>query len=573
MKRLLLFLIACAPASAQWSNGYTYKATYVVQSGKVTGTQSNFTVVVAGTASGLKTVANSGHVQNTCTQTLYGLTVPADLIFTSDSAGTSLLHWQFDTYSATTGAYSAHVLVPNIDTSTNNTLYMWYGRSLTTTWQGGPAPAVWDGNTVSALVLPTSGASLYTADYKGNTVTSVSGGATAGAGMNSGAAVFSGSLSSPSTIEITTPTLPKGFTTCVWFNTAGAGSGNFRSLVSNSNGNDDNISLAVRQGPYTLVSNVHYGSVYTYAASTEAVIDNAWHQGCQVDSSTGGANGAGQLSVYVDGRLTGTVIDFPSSALALPSNNYVALGRYGSYTNDSFLNGSLAEFELSNIVRSPNWIAARYNNVESPSAFWSSTYDLTSGIGGSATFTFTPTTIPSGYNGQITLTLVGSGTSWSKGTTAFTVGGATLVSQSVTGTTAAIVVVTAARAGTLSIVDMESGVRGPSATGSIVDPAFAIDVNAGNLRSTQTLLLTGQNTLWSSVPSAGLFTISGGSGASIGTPTITSNTAGVIALTTGTAPGVLTITDTSTGKTAVFLAVLGGGSGSGGGACASVGVQ
>ena len=55
-KLALLSILFSGFAFAQWSNGYTYEATFVVQSGKVTGTQSNFTTVVAGTAAGLKTV-------------------------------------------------------------------------------------------------------------------------------------------------------------------------------------------------------------------------------------------------------------------------------------------------------------------------------------------------------------------------------------------------------------------------------------------------------------------------------------------------------------------------------------
>jgi hypothetical protein len=96
----------------------------------------------------------------------------------------------------------------------------------------------------------------------------------------------------------------------------------------------------------------------------------------------------------------------------------------------------------------------------------------------------------------------------------------------------------------------------------VVVPSFSIDVGRGNLNSIQTLSLTGTNTLWNQEAPAGLFTVTGGTGSNIGTPSVTTNTAGTVALTVGTLAGTLTITDTSTGKTATFAA--GGQAGSSG---------
>jgi hypothetical protein len=56
----------------------------------------------------------------------------------------------------------------------------------------------------------------------------------------------------------------------------------------------------------------------------------------------------------------------------------------------------------------------------------------------------------------------------------------------------------------------------------------AISPSSGNLSSIQTLVLTGGNTVLSQETAAGLFSVAGGTGSSIGTPTITSNIAGTV---------------------------------------------
>jgi hypothetical protein len=91
----------------------------------------------------------------------------------------------------------------------------------------------------------------------------------------------------------------------------------------------------------------------------------------------------------------------------------------------------------------------------------------------------------------------------------------------------------------------------------------------GNLNSTQALALSGVNTVWSQEVAAGLFSVAGGAGASIGTPAISTSTAGTVLLTVGTVAGTLTVTDTSTGKTTTLAA--GGAAGTAG--CSVVLVQ
>ncbi len=170
-------------------------------------------------------------------------------------------------------------------------------------------------------------------------------------------------------------------------------------------------------------------------------------------------------------------------------------------------------------------------------------------------FTVTPSTIPAGHSGSITLTLAGTGTTWTSGSTVS-------VTNSVTGTTtvtkgtwtrssntaATLTVTTAAGAGTWKIT--VDGTDSPSLT--VATAALAVSPTTGTVSTTPTITLTGTNTLWTTETAAGLFTVSGVAGCSIATPTVTTNTAATAVLTLGSTTGTLTITDTSTGKTCTF---------------------
>lgn len=169
-------------------------------------------------------------------------------------------------------------------------------------------------------------------------------------------------------------------------------------------------------------------------------------------------------------------------------------------------------------------------------------------------FTRSPSDVPKNHGNNITVTLAGTSTTWAGGGSEFSlsgVAGVTKVSENVTSTTAAtLVLTTGSTAGTLTITDGD----GLTQTVTVSTATFGVSPTSGSTGTTPTLTLTGTHTLWSSETAAGLFSVSGGTGASVGTPTITTNTAGTAALTVGSAAGTLTVTDNSTGATASFTA-------------------
>jgi hypothetical protein len=150
--------------------GYIYCRPLTIDHTKVVNTnQSNFPQMVSRTVTEWKTTANGGHIYNTTT--LNSVTVPADLVFTSDIGGTSLLAgWEIINYTASTGAI---ILFANIGTnsaSSDTVFYASYGAPSVTTYQA-TASATWDTNYAGVWHLEDNAANTNLVDSTSNGTT------------------------------------------------------------------------------------------------------------------------------------------------------------------------------------------------------------------------------------------------------------------------------------------------------------------------------------------------------------------------------------------------------------------
>ncbi|MBL7933878.1 MAG: DUF2341 domain-containing protein [Bacteroidia bacterium] len=143
MKRKLLFILVsalvlyldCFSQSAICSYGYRKRITF--DPTKVSGSSdlTDFPVLINITSDNdLRTTANSGHVRSSSGY---------DIVFTSDD-GVTLLNHELTAYTATSGALQCWVKIPNLSTSINTHIYMYYGNSSATvnpsssaTWSNG----------------------------------------------------------------------------------------------------------------------------------------------------------------------------------------------------------------------------------------------------------------------------------------------------------------------------------------------------------------------------------------------------------------------------------------------------
>jgi len=532
--RYLAAVLLALPAAAQvCPSGYSHYRRITINLGQVgNGPLANYVMRIVNPTPDL--AASTGYVQNANGY---------DIII-ADSNGAKMT---FETvrYDSSTGNAEFNVLIPSANNGTYVTLC--FGNSAITTYQG--SSSTWSGNYLVVNNFGTSSSlSVTDSSPSGNNGTNTGGTATTGMNAGDGAANFTANnqhvtypnigMNTDSTIEL-------------WLN------------YSTKSGPFFNKAWATEVAPYTVFDLDTDGSMHglfsinasasnvCQATGTSVLPTNTWIYLVAVVDRTNST-----LKYYYNGNLESSV---SCSYAAATNGNAAWLNQYQFEPTQTNV-AKYSELRVSNAVRSSDVILTTYRNISAPSSFYA--VGNLDGAAGSGSFTITPSLIPSNHSGNITLTLVGNGTSWSSGTrfTISGVAGVTCVtgcsnSPVVTDSThVSVVVTTSSGAGTLTL-----STSGISNTTSVSASALTISPSSGNPNSIQTLTLSGGNTLWTKETAAGLFTVSGGAGASIGTATINSDTSATVALTVGSATGVLTITDTSTGATATFNA--GGGSG------------
>ena len=309
-------------------------------------TESSFTVLVCAngsspcnaSVSGLNQSGGGAHVANANGY---------DIIFTSDSGCTTKLNWEVENYVASTGEMEAWVLIPSLGTS-NQTIYMCYGNSGISTFQGGSTGSAWDSNYTNVYHLP-NGSSLSLSDStsNGNTATN-HGSITATTG------VVDGGASAPSTgspdLTASSPALTS-LTVSYWikmWNNTNFTDGGF--LVSDGTNSfryfhgDNNVLV------YTYINGSNVADCFNINTS-----DNNWHYVTVALNST-------TLSCSLDG---GAYSNYSVTFTGVGAGTVSFVGdNMGNY-----LYGLFDEARLSNVVRSANWVSTEYNNQSSPSTF------------------------------------------------------------------------------------------------------------------------------------------------------------------------------------------------------------
>ncbi|HEX7361262.1 MAG TPA: LamG domain-containing protein [Bryobacteraceae bacterium] len=336
---------------------YQYYRSITVDHTKVPNTdQVDFPVLVKAIDASLATVENGGHVRNANGY---------DLVFATDPAGANLLAWEVQSYDPTSGAIVAWVNIPTLSHTSDTTIFLCYANdSVTTdlsnkagTWNGDYA-GVWHltGNSAAQLADSTAaadnGAALGTISI--------------GSGPISGAIAIAGGSGNGVTIgHAKTLNLGNVLTLSAWVNPA---------------------SLNGRLGIFTTRSGNAPGSWQLEAGSLDGSVSNAlgvagvntWDAIAPSNSATIGAwtqvvftrnGGDASNALYVNGSPSAIRIPAAAQAYAFADNlddKQIGMGT----ANQQSWNGLLAEFRLSKVARSADWVAAEYANQSSPSTFY-----------------------------------------------------------------------------------------------------------------------------------------------------------------------------------------------------------
>jgi len=367
-------------APTTWPNGYLYQATFTVAAGKVPSSQTNFPALISGTYADFATTANGGKVANACNQTVGNNVTsdPCDLIFTSDAAGTQLLSWEYETYSATTGAVNIWVNVPNLANGT--TVYAWYGQPFVTTPQSTPS-ATWS-NYMAVYHMkenPAGGApQLNDSTGNGNNAT-MQGSPVAG-------------QQEPGEIDGSI-----GFTTSTWANLPNTSAFSFErtdsfslsgwiKIGANTSGQILTKQSAAVNSGWMLFQNpvgaspaIEFGLVGTSAqtlalARTPSISMGTWHY---VVATYSGTSTTAGMDIYVDGvPQTLTTIENNLSTTILNNLTPTINSRATGYLESS---DGMDELRVSakGVVLTPAWVTASYNNESNPGTFFSVATGLT----------------------------------------------------------------------------------------------------------------------------------------------------------------------------------------------------
>jgi hypothetical protein len=278
--------------------------------------------------------------------------MPADMIFTSDSGGTTKIPWEVESYDAVNGVLWAWVKIATVSHTSNTVFYVFYDDASVTTQQNTSsfAPsAVWDANYKAVYHLP-DGTTLNAKDSTSNAfdgTVGVSASATTGQIDGGGASINSGNS------YITNASFTLGgsgaVTVSCWLNVASFASNMM--LIEKEPVNGD-WELFVQSSQIWL-----RGSSTTNIAATPPST-GTWHYIVGTISGT-------SAIIYIDGvnSASGTV------AAIANTTDVLNIGRYSGAGGGFFLVGSLDEGRVSNIARGQDWITAEYNNQLNPTSF------------------------------------------------------------------------------------------------------------------------------------------------------------------------------------------------------------
>jgi Concanavalin A-like lectin/glucanases superfamily len=338
--------------------GYGFYRSITVDHTKCGSSDSpNFPVLVKGQYSYLATTVNSGKIQHTVT--LNSQTVPADLVFTSDNLGANLLSWEIASYNPVDGTIEAWVKVANLSSSSDTVFYMFYGNAAVSTYQC-TASDTWS-NSFNGVWHFANGSTLSTLDTSGNGNNATAQSATAGAGQIDGGIVFgNGQYARGNMANVGFP-----MTCTAWVNFNSNGDA-FNQIFFAHEMNDSNDGWRFsKQGSSTNYLNFTLGGFSDYPFSTFGALPaGSWlYVAVTVTANNGTATGylgSGGVSLSSQAIGIGSIVDTPntfemSTLVWLPAQ---------------YMDGSVDEVRVANVVRNGDWLLSEYNNQRSPSTFY-----------------------------------------------------------------------------------------------------------------------------------------------------------------------------------------------------------
>ncbi|MBU1203277.1 DUF2341 domain-containing protein [Patescibacteria group bacterium] len=340
------------PETRNTGSGYDYKRTITIDSGGtkvISGPHSNFPFLFAETQDYLKTTTNGGNVESD---------KGYDIIFTSDSAGTTILDHEIEKYSSSTGEFVAWVEVPIL--STNKDIYMFYGNSNIENTQE-RMEGVWNNNDYKYVnhmqkhheLLNKQGDSSAFHNY----LTNYNNVAENTSGKIGTAFSYDGDADYGYAVHSDNFGFVDQFTWSFWVNISGVSASTLNGLVSiagsrffASEADPSYLRLQIWDDTNTLNSYGPYNNVFNWGEWTK--IDVVFDRPV--------------TTVYKNGSY---LTEYATDYNLLNTTGGIITGTI--QTNAYWMNGLLDEVRLANTAKTAGWVETAYNNENTTSTFYS----------------------------------------------------------------------------------------------------------------------------------------------------------------------------------------------------------
>ncbi len=283
-----------------------------------------------------------------------------DIIFTSDSGGSTPLTWEIDEYNVT-GSAVFWVKIPTLSHTADTVIYVFYGNAAITTFQS-TAASVWSNSFVSVYHFG-NGASLSAADSLGTNTGSITGSPIASVPLfpvypagQDGGSYFNNSggnyidLGAASSLNLATLTFES------WVIPI---NGALPYMVfSKCNGTTQGWETYVGAGGFSF--QFGDGSLFAlYRVNSGPSISSPFHIAVTITGSTG--------LMYVNGSSVAfSNLGAAATGIAASSVN----ANIGARTGTLVMGGNIDEMRISNVVRSADWITQTYNSQFSGTSFY-----------------------------------------------------------------------------------------------------------------------------------------------------------------------------------------------------------
>lgn len=330
-----------------------------IDSSMTTASQTDFPVLIHLTSSAL----SSGAQEN-----------GDDIVFTADDMQTRLDH-EIESYASSTGELYAWVSLPDLSSSEDTEIYMYYGNpsagnqeNVSGVWSN-DFTAVWHLNESPDGTLDEIGDSTGSG-YDGTTYGSMDSSSQISAQVNGGLDFDGNDDYIALDMFYNGANALSQFTVCNWFNTtfsSGGWNDNWAFLDFDRSEYFD-FYINADDGRLGFSTNASNG-MDDFDGNTSSLNDGTWHYGCAVFDGT-------DKYLYVDGESDGTRSN-PHNGDALGSATtrygFIADGSeatsFNGAQNSFYYEGGIDDLHYSESIRDADWIKTSYNNQNDPDTY------------------------------------------------------------------------------------------------------------------------------------------------------------------------------------------------------------